>query len=467
MARVLIVGAGIAGLSTAMLLTRAGHVVTVVERDEHEPPAQARDAWRDWQRRGVNQFRLPHLMLPKWWSLVREELPEITPALKAAGALTTNQLACLPTDRRGPLRTGDQQFETTTARRPVLEAAVAAAAASEGVVVQRGVRVAGLIADGGTAVPRVTGVVTEDGRTFTADLVVDCGGRRSALPTWLTAAGARPVREERADHGFVYYGRHFRSASGELPPLQEVYRHNYDSVSVLTLPADNGTWSVTFIAAARDKALRALRDPDRWRAAVSLYPLVADWADAEPISGVDVIAGIEDRRRRLVTDDGPVATGIVSLGDAWACTNPSLGRGTSMAVMHACLLRDLLAQNDPNDHVGFALGFAARTAEVLDPLYDATQWADAQRSREIDADVLGEPYSTDDRRWHVVKALSAASWADQELVRSLVTIASFLAPPAEVLGRPGVMDRVLELGAQAPQYPLPGPRRPELLAALR
>ena len=29
-----------------------------------------------------------------------------------------------------------------------------------------------------------------DGAAITADLVVDCGGRRSALPSWLAAAGA-------------------------------------------------------------------------------------------------------------------------------------------------------------------------------------------------------------------------------------------------------------------------------------
>jgi hypothetical protein len=32
-------------------------------------------------------------------------------------------------------------------------------------------------------------------------------------------------------------------------------------------------------------------------------------------------------------DGVPVATGIVSVGDAWACTNPSLGRGITMGLM--------------------------------------------------------------------------------------------------------------------------------------
>ena len=81
---------------------------------------------------------------------------------------------------------------------------------------------------------------------------------------------------------------------------------------------------------SRDKALRGLREPARWHAALARYPLAAHWADGEPITGVDVMAGIEDRYRRLVVDGEPVATGVVAVGDAWACTNPSVGRGASI-----------------------------------------------------------------------------------------------------------------------------------------
>ena len=63
-----------------MLLTRDGHDVTVLERDPAAPPAaeHAQTAWDGWQRPGVNQFQLPHFMLPRWWALVRAELPEET-----------------------------------------------------------------------------------------------------------------------------------------------------------------------------------------------------------------------------------------------------------------------------------------------------------------------------------------------------------------------------------------------------
>ena len=232
MAEILVLGAGLGGLTTAALLARDGHDVTVVERDP-TPAPEPREAWDGWERPGVNQFRLPHFMLPRWWQLMRAELPELGPALAAAGALRCNLLAMLPASRRGELRPSDDRFETVTARRPVLEAALASVA---GVTIRRGVTVTGLTTSAAAGgVPRVTGVLTAAGRPVRADLVVDCGGRRSALSAWLVAAGARPPAEERESSGFVYYGRHFR---GALPASRTNLLHAYDSLGVITLPGD-------------------------------------------------------------------------------------------------------------------------------------------------------------------------------------------------------------------------------------
>src|SRR5690606_20989702 len=160
-ARIVILGAGIGGLSTAMLLARDGHEVTVLERDPADPPAPDR-AWEQWQRRGVSQFRLPHFMLPRWHSQMAEELPEVLADLRAAGGLEINLVSVLPEAARGPDRPDDARFATVTARRPVLEAVVAAAAArTPGVTIRRGVPVIGLIAESGHAdrVPDVLGVL--------------------------------------------------------------------------------------------------------------------------------------------------------------------------------------------------------------------------------------------------------------------------------------------------------------------
>ena len=391
-AEILVLGAGLCGLSTAMLLARDGHQVTVLERDPAAPPGPAQ-AWEAWERRGVSQFRLPHVMLPRWRELMERELPEVLGEVLAAGGPRLNILAMLPESRRGPLRAGDERFATVTARRPVLEAAVAAVAErAPGVTVRRGVAVTGLLADppAGEAAGRGPGVLPGSGACWRRAV------RRCGPTWWWTAAGGA----RRWGRGWRPSARAARRGAGGLrvrllrPALPVSDRRaapgrggtcssTTNSVSVLTLPGDNGTWSVVITTASRDRQLRALREPDRWDAALARYPLAARWRDGEPITGVDVMAGLEDRHRRLVVGGVPVATGIVAVGDAWACTNPSLGRGASIGLMHACVLRDVLrdvgADGISGDPEKLVRRFDEVTAAVVEPLYRATLWFDRGR----------------------------------------------------------------------------------------
>ena len=43
---------------------------------------------------------------------------------------------------------------------------------------------------------------------------------------------------------------------------------------------------------------------------------------------------------------------------------------------------------------------------------------------------------------------------------------TFVATPAQVFADPAVAGRILALGAGAPQYPMPGPNRAQLLATI-
>jgi 2-polyprenyl-6-methoxyphenol hydroxylase-like FAD-dependent oxidoreductase len=467
MAQVLVLGGGMCGLTTALLLARDGHQITVVERDPAGPPPAAR-AWQEWQRPGVNQFRLPHIMLSRWRAEMDRELPEVPYELEAAGGLRMNLLSMLPAAQRGPWRDGDDRFETVTARRPLLEAVLASAAATAGVTIRRGVTVTGLLADPSVAgpVPRVTGVLTAGGRTLRADLVVDCAGRRSALAAWLRAVGARPPVDERADSGFVYYGRHYRTRTGTLPEGRASVLQPYESMSILTLPADNGTWSVALVTSGRDRAMRGLRDPARWDTALGLYPLAAHWADGEPATGIEVIAGIEDRHRGFMVDGDPVATGVVAVGDAWACTNPSLGRGATIGLLHAVGLRDVLRETGADDHDKLARRFHEWTTTGVEPLYRATLWFDRHRLAELDADAAGRPYQTEDPGWAFSRATFAAGRIDPDIARAYQSLTGLLATPDDLLAEPGLAEKIMKLGGHAPDYPLPGPRRGELLAAI-
>ena len=453
------------GLATATLLAKDGHEVTVLERDAASPPAPGA-AWDDWERRGVNQFRLLHFLQPRWRQMVETEIPELASAMDAAGAARYNPLDLIPEEIIGPRRARDGECTALTARRPVAESASASVAeATPGVTVRRGVAIAGLDV-GPPAAPGVVhirGVITDTGETIPADLVVDTTGRRSPLPAWLEAAGARRPIEEEDDLGFQYYGRHFRSDDGSLPPLLAGVFQTYDSVSILTLPADNGTWGVGFTASAADTDLRRLKDNDVWTRAMRSYPLAAHWIDAEPLEDVTMMAKIPDRYRRFVIDGEPVATGIAAVGDSWACTNPSLGRGISIGLMHAVALRDMLRTDVVDDPVKLALRWDEVTEATVTPWYEATRTFDRHRLAEISAQIGGRPYETDDPTWEITKALLHASGADGDVLRGLLRFAGLLDTADEMLGQPGFLDKVIEVGGGWRDAPPLGPSRSELL----
>src|SRR5215207_90402 len=342
---VIVLGGGVCGLATATMLARDGHRVTVLERDPAPTPPSPEAAWEDWGRDGVAQFRQAHYLQARGRVVLEAELPDVLGALVAAGGLRIDPLSRMPSliaDRER--RPGDERLATVTARRTTVEQVFAKAADSQdGVEVRRGVAAARLEAALRDGALHVAAVWTEAGERLAANLVIDAMGRRSRLPKLLQEAGGGPVAEDAEDSGFIYYTRFFRSDDGSTPQPRAPLLTHYSAHSVLTLPADSGTWSVTLYASSRDQALKRLRHVDAFTAAVRACPLQAHWLDGEPMTGVMAMGGVLDRCRRINTGARPLVTGLAAVGDAWACTNPSLGRGIALGLLHAGVLRASVA----------------------------------------------------------------------------------------------------------------------------
>ena len=466
--RILIIGGGICGLGAALLLARDGHDVTVLERDAGPIPESPQQAWDDWKRPGVAQFRQPHNFMPGLRVILEAELPDVQALLGRSGASKFDFANPRPPslDDQGP-RPIDEKLWTLTARRPLGEWVFADTARREPrVTIRRDVRVrqltTGTAAIAGT--PHVTGVRTESGEALHADLVVDATGRQSPAPDWLRAIGSRAPIEEQADSGFVYYTRYFRGVQPVRlgPPLTPL-----GTLSLLTLPGDNGTWSVTIFTATSDQPLKSLRHEEKWSAVIRACPIHAHWLAGEPITDVLAMAGIVDRCRGFMVEGSPVVTGFVAIADAWACTNPSAGRGLTVGFRHAVLLRDVL-RNRRDDPRALVEEFHARTDSEIKPWYDAQMAVDRMRFAEMNALREGQPppQPTDPLAIRI-RALLSTMATDADLFRAALEYIGTITPVQQILARPGLEERIREVRdtfTAAPPPSIPGPNREQLLA---
>jgi 2-polyprenyl-6-methoxyphenol hydroxylase-like FAD-dependent oxidoreductase len=287
-------------------------------------------------------------------------------------------------------------------------------------------------------------------------------GRRSQLPKWLAQAGIGPIHEDAEDSGFVYYTRFFSGVDGALPQPRAPLLTPLGTFSVLTLPGDNGTWSVTLYVTTGDRPLKRLRHERCWSAVLAACPAHAHWLEGEPLTEILAMSGIVDRYRRLAVDGRPSVTGLALVGDASACTNPSQGKGITLGFMQASRLRDVVRAHLDDPH-RLAETWDRVTEAELTPWYRETVAEDRARMQEMSALREGRASAPPPGPR---QALMAAMMHDGDLFRAFLMSRGCLAPLSEILARPEIRERVEELAPahQGPPPPaFPGPTRQELL----
>ena len=438
--RVIVIGAGIGGLGTALLLARGGHDVTVLERDDTPLPTDVEAAFA-WSRRGAPQVRHSHAFVSRFRSVLRDHAPDVLSQLLAAGVVE-HEMGTMLAMLGLPDGFEADDFTILASRRTTVEWVLRRAVLDEGIDLRSGVTVEGLVGETCDTVPLVTGVRLEDGSALAADLVVATTGRRGDVPRWLGELGVS-VAESETETGTVYFSRFYRLADGHEFPLPTAAIGRRAGLSFLGYEADNRTFSITLVAGSGDAEMRShLLDDDRYDATCRLMPELTPLTAAgvaEAITPVHTMVGMVNRLRRFTDAAGDaLVSGFHAVGDAHTATNPLYGRGSTLALVQAALLADAIAQHGPGTAASRAYEAASR-AEI-EPWYHASIAADAAVLR---AEALA-PCASHDSDDELGRLLRMDVWIDavfhdMSLAPKVALLLNLLAPATEILADPTVV----------------------------
>ncbi len=469
---ILVAGGGVSGLSSALVLARAGHHVDIVEQDPLDSDASWEAAFT-WNRKGAPQFHQSHAFIPRGRKVLRETLPDVYDTLMEAGA--TN----LEVWRKAPHAYGkppdeDRDLVYLCVRRELIEWALRKAAYAEpGIVMRPRAAVKGLLGNDG-AVPRVCGVRTSTGEQIRADLVVDALGRRSPVPSWLSEMGGKPPEVQLSECAVIRYTRYFQMRPGKrFPegPWLPFPRGDLGYAGFATFIGDNGTFAIVLLVPTWDRELRELRHEEAYMAACQSFPLMQPLVDqdfSEPITPVLPMGSLQNSLRNYAPDGLPVAEGIIPVADAYCHTDPTFALGLSMSLIHPVELARAIAAHQGKPTEIAADYFAATFPEAAER-YAVTRDAGNAGIQMWRGERLDITKRTGSYSLFMLFATGAVAMFDPDVFRKATRRAGFLDRTSvfdddvELQERVAVLfDKMIATGPRPPA----GPSRDALLALI-
>jgi hypothetical protein len=203
---------------------------------------------------------------------------------------------------------------------------------------------------------------------------------------------------------------------------------------------------------------------------VRTVPAFAAWLEVvDPITPVFAMAGLHNTVRRLVVGGVPVATGLHGIGDTVCTTNPTLGRGLSVALQGAVDLLDTIAAHG-DDPAAQALALDRLVAEHVVPFYEDQASIDAARLAMLRHTIFGAPAPDPPQLgsgrvsfWQ----LRMAAPFDPTAFRAVWKLMGMIGQPDEVYTDPQVVHRTQQVLRHHPGGPpIAQPTRKQLLDAL-
>ncbi|MEQ1752824.1 MAG: FAD-dependent oxidoreductase [Micropepsaceae bacterium] len=482
--RIIIVGAGIAGLGAAMALARDGRDIVVLDRDP-PPSADLETAFEAWERKGVTQLRHSHVFLGCLVSLIRKRHPRLHALLLQAGAREIGFADTLPVQLRKEYIADarDEDMAFLFSRRTTLEHVMRSYVMSlQGIEFETDARVKSLVTSRESGQITVKGVVVERDSDVPhealADIVIDATGRNSLLTDALREQGAH-IPEDRSPAGILYFTRHYRLKPGQEEPPRDAIPGAGDLgyIKFGVFAADNRHFSITLAVPEIETDLRtAALNPAVFDKICERIPGAGRWTSperAEPVTKVFGMGNLQNVWRYFARDGQAAALNFFAVGDAAIRTNPLYGRGCSIAVSHAHILADVITEViDPRAR---SIEFERRSRAAIRPFWDVIVKQDIGAIRR--AKYEQQPGYKPRLKARLIKsfaedAIGPATRSNLHVYRAIMKTFHMLEAPTEWLGRPSIIGRVLltwikPKSAKLDLYPPKlGPDRTEMLSAL-
>jgi 2-polyprenyl-6-methoxyphenol hydroxylase-like FAD-dependent oxidoreductase len=341
---IVVVGAGVAGLASAIMLSRLGYRVTVYERFETSRPI------------GSGLMLQPTGLAALERLGLRRQIDELGHRIERLHGVTTTGTTIFD------LGYGDfdPALHALAVHRSALHQALWTGFERSGASLEAGRSIAAVEAASGSAVK----AVDDQGRVLpAADLIIDASGARSPLRAWVTERRPRQFPygavwatvqdigiapqaltqryvDARIMIGYLPLGRLDQAG----PPLAAFFWS--------LKPADHAAWRADFAG---------------WRGQVE-----ALWPAMRPV--LQAMNGPDDLTLASYTHftaDRLSRGNLVLIGDAAHATSPQLGQGANQGLIDAVVLADALAQRRDRDA---ALELYARTRRRHVRFYQRASW---------------------------------------------------------------------------------------------